>query len=106
MDVGRLIRETRVAEGLTQSQLAERMGTTQSAIARLESHRSNPRILTLRSAFAAMGRRLAVDGSEPVAPVDESLIVPHLALTPAERLDAFQASYRNMRSLMSGLRRG
>lgn len=36
VQVARLIRETRLAAGLTQRQLAQRIGTTQSTIARLE----------------------------------------------------------------------
>ena len=45
---------------LTQAQLAERMGTTQNAVSRLESGESDPRLDTLVRAARAMGRELAV----------------------------------------------
>ena len=42
MSGGSLIREARRRAGLTQQQLAERLGTTQSALARIESGRTEP----------------------------------------------------------------
>lgn len=50
----------RVRAGLTQEQLAQRMGTTQSAIARLESGRRMPGVRTLERLAAATGTRLVV----------------------------------------------
>lgn len=47
--------------GLTQEALAERMGTTQSAIARLEGGRVSPSVATLRRYAAAVGKRLRVE---------------------------------------------
>lgn len=41
-EVVKLIIETRIKEGLTQKQLAERLETSQSSIARLESGKGNP----------------------------------------------------------------
>ncbi len=48
----------RTAANLTQSQLAERIGTTQSAIARLEGGRQSPSVRTLRRYAEATGMRL------------------------------------------------
>ena len=45
---------------LTQEELAERMGTSQSAIARLESGRSRPSTTTLTKLAAATGTKLRV----------------------------------------------
>ena len=51
----------RAAAGLTQEALAERMGTTQSAIARLEGGRVSPSVETLRKYAKAVGKRLRVE---------------------------------------------
>lgn len=82
---GDLIREARRRAGLTQAQLAERAGTTQSAIARWENHRSAPSLDTVRRLIRACGLDLEV----AVVPYDDSDIAQaqRLArLTPEERL--------------------
>jgi len=50
----------RVRAGLTQAQLAQRMGTKQPVVARLEAGRRSPNIKTLRKLAAATGSRLVV----------------------------------------------
>ena len=45
---------------MTQAELAERLGTTQSAIARLEGGRVSPSFATLRRYAEATGTRLTV----------------------------------------------
>lgn len=50
----------RIGAGLTQAQLAKRMGTSQSVIARLEGGNSAPTLSTLRRYAAATGTRLRV----------------------------------------------
>ena len=50
----------RTAASLTQSELARRLGTTQSAIARLEGGRVSPSFATLRRYAEATGTRLVV----------------------------------------------
>ena len=54
--------KARVASGLTQAELAARVGTTQSAIARLESGtpKHSPSIVTLQRYARAMGYRVEV----------------------------------------------
>jgi transcriptional regulator with XRE-family HTH domain len=51
---------TRVRAGLTQAQLARRMGTTQSVIARLERGGRSPSVKTLRRLAQVTGSRLVV----------------------------------------------
>lgn len=48
----------RARAGLSQAELAKRMGTSQSAIARLESGRSRPSTRTLRKFAEATGMKL------------------------------------------------
>jgi len=50
----------RAHAGLTQSELASRMGTSQSAIARLESGRAKPSMATLAKLAEATGTRLKI----------------------------------------------
>lgn len=52
--------EARSRAGLTQHELAERMGTTQPAVARLESGRALPSTRTLERYARATGTRLKV----------------------------------------------
>ena len=58
---GELVREARKRAALTQAQLAERAGTTQSAIARLESGGRPPRIDTLLRIANALDADLHVE---------------------------------------------
>lgn len=85
---------------MTQADLAARLEVSQSAVARLESPRSNPRLGTLERTLAATGHALKVE-LEPVGypAIDESLLVSMLRLPPAKRLDYFVGSYRELRRL-------
>jgi ribosome-binding protein aMBF1 (putative translation factor) len=59
-EVGKMIRQLREARQLSQRKLAERMGTTQSVIGRLEGGGSKPTLATLERAAKALGLRLEV----------------------------------------------
>ena len=50
----------RIEAGLTQAELAARMGTTQSAIARLEGGGTRPTLETLEKLAGAVGQELVV----------------------------------------------
>ena len=50
----------RIEQKLSQKQLAERIGTKQSAIARLESGNSNPSIAFLEKVAKALGGKLQI----------------------------------------------
>jgi transcriptional regulator with XRE-family HTH domain len=103
VSAGSLLRAARRDAGLTQAQLAERLGWTQPAVARLERPGANPTVATLDRALRATGRRLT---SEPARPdVDETQIIERLRLTPADRLAVFERSQRNLRWLVAGARR-
>jgi transcriptional regulator with XRE-family HTH domain len=64
--VDALIR-ARAAAKLTQAEIAERMGTTQSAVARLEGGRGSPSIATLRKYAEATGTELKIAFVRPRA---------------------------------------
>jgi transcriptional regulator with XRE-family HTH domain len=94
-----IIRQARRSAGLTQAQLAERLGTTQSAIARLETRGSNPRADTLERAVAACGFDLALELRPRNSSIDETLVSRMLRVPPGERLMNFERSYANVREL-------
>lgn len=58
--LSRALIQARVSAGLTQQQLAKRMETTQSVIARLESGRTRPSTQTLERLAAATKTRLII----------------------------------------------
>jgi transcriptional regulator with XRE-family HTH domain len=99
MAPGSLIRTARTAAGLTQTELASRLGTTQAAVARLERTGSNPTVATLDRALQATGHRLELGAAPRNSSVDESLIAQNLRLEPAARLRAFQSSQRKLAPL-------
>jgi transcriptional regulator with XRE-family HTH domain len=67
-ELARALIEARAHAGLTQEQLAERMETSQSAVARMESGKSLPSARTLERFAKATGTRLRIS-FEPEKPV-------------------------------------
>jgi ribosome-binding protein aMBF1 (putative translation factor) len=68
---GRLVRELaeqRQAAGLSQTEVAARMGTSQSAVARLESGTADVRASTLERYAAAVGSEITWKLNRPVEP--------------------------------------
>jgi ribosome-binding protein aMBF1 (putative translation factor) len=59
-DLAKLVIRLRALEGLSQDELARRMGTTKAAISRLESGRHRPTVETLRRLAEALGGRLTL----------------------------------------------
>ena len=105
MDPGALLRDSLDAAGLTQAELAQRVGTTQAAIARVERGRVSPTVRTLQRLLAATGHELALAATPARAGVDESLIARQLRLSRAERLKAFEAGYSDVRRIAGAARR-
>jgi ribosome-binding protein aMBF1 (putative translation factor) len=60
--------EARTRAEMTQEQVAQAMGTTQAAIARLESGRTKPSTRTLERFARATGMRLRISFEEPTNP--------------------------------------
>ncbi len=70
MDAAELIVEARKRAGITQTELASRMGTHQSVVARWETGKTQPTLETVIRAVEAAGLELTVriSGSEPNQP--------------------------------------
>jgi transcriptional regulator with XRE-family HTH domain len=98
-DPSSLLKETRRQAGLTQAQLARRLGVSQAAVAKLEQPGANPTVDTLDDALWATGHRLTLDAPVRRPGVDESLIRQHLELSPAERLRGIETMYAQARML-------
>ena len=64
-EVARQIIRLRMDHGLSQEALAERVGTTKSAISRLESGQHAPNLATLEKVAAAFGGHLEIAFSVP-----------------------------------------
>jgi len=64
-ELARAVIEARTRAGLSQADLARRMATTQSVIARLESGRTRPSTRTLAKLACATGTRLRI-AFEPI----------------------------------------
>ena len=104
MQGGELIREARKRAGLTQTELGERLGTTQAQIARWESGRTSPSFRRVVEAVRACGLDLGV---RIVTPDDQhALLIDHsLRRTAAERLDRLAQSHASLASLVANARR-
>src|SRR5688572_18236482 len=100
LDTGGLIRRSRLHAGFTQKELASRLGTTQSAVSRLEQGHEEPRLARLASILAACGVRATLTLT-PDDGVDRAQIRQQLALSPAERL----ASVTNVSRFVAAARR-
>jgi transcriptional regulator with XRE-family HTH domain len=94
-----LLAEARRSRGLTQAELARRLGTTQSAVAQLERTGTNPTIATLDRALRAAGHRLALSAAPDRTGIDETLLARNLRMTPAQRLIAFETAHSEVNGL-------
>ena len=99
MTPGQLVREARRSAGLSQQALASRIGTTQSAVAGLESDRYSPRVATVERALRACGQELNLSAAPKKSSIDETLVAANLRFTPEQRLLGFERSYANVREL-------
>jgi transcriptional regulator with XRE-family HTH domain len=75
--VARFVIQRRAELGLTQEQLAERMGTSHSAISRIESGQHRTSVATLERLAEALDARLVIgfETASPDAPVTELVSV-------------------------------
>lgn len=104
MSAASLIRTARTEAGLTQAELARRMGVQQPVVARLEREGSDARFSTVVRALEAAGQGIYVEAARRPQ-TDEAQIAAHLRLSPADRLRTFERSYANVRELVARARR-
>lgn len=86
MKGGLLIKEARRRAGFTQKELAERLGTSQSVVARWESNARSPSLETVAKAVRACGFDLSIS----MPRYDEQDIAQaaqNVRLAPQQRLD-------------------
>lgn len=76
-EVARLVILLRTRAGISQEELARRVGTSKSAIVRLESGRHQPTVETLRRIAEAFDSRLVIrfESRRPPEPPGEALAV-------------------------------
>jgi ribosome-binding protein aMBF1 (putative translation factor) len=91
MKGGSIVREARRRAGISQEQLAARLSTTQSAVARMERGRTEPSFARVVEAVRVCGldllpRLLEVDDA------DWSVASANLALTIDQRVEQHQAA--------------
>lgn len=83
---GHILRERRLANGLTQKQLAIRTGSTQPAISRLERDEISPTFETFERLFQVMGEEAELVVRRPDGQYDRARLASLRARPPAERL--------------------
>lgn len=103
MKASDLIRAARRRAGFTQSELAARTDTTQSAIARWEKGGVEPSLATLTRLVRACRMELRVELID-ADPGESSLIERNLNLTPTERLDQLVRTVNFIRAGRAALR--
>lgn len=58
--IGMMIKEMRLANGMTQEQLAEKLDTKKSVISRMENHSEDIKLSTLQKVASVFGKQLRV----------------------------------------------
>lgn len=90
-----MIRQARRRHGLSQRQLARRVGTQQSAISRLEADKNSPSVETLNLVLNAMGECLQLT-AEPLPRDYDPAHLRATAARPAEERLALGISWNRM----------
>lgn len=115
MGMAAVVADARLRAGLSQRELAHRAGTSQSAVARIESGAVSPSVETVRRLVGACGFELQLSlvpasAADPVVAaykrdVDRTLLRENLRKTVEERLadvEAFRKSAERLRQAVAG----
>ena len=115
LPVTQAILEARLAAGLSQRELADRVGTSQSAIANLELGLTNPTVATLERCLAATGFALKVElvplslndavVERYMRDVDRTLLRQNLRLSVDERIHSLGEWQENSTLLQAATRK-
>lgn len=73
MEAGPALREARIGAGLSQSELAARVGTSQATISAYETGTKQPSFATFHRLLAATGSRLAIERDGRTEPTERQL---------------------------------
>jgi transcriptional regulator with XRE-family HTH domain len=97
ISVAPIIRRVREAAALTQRELAERAGTTQAVVSRIESGHASPSVEMIQRLAHAAGYELRLECAprrvvDPVVEaykpgVDQTLLIEQLHKTPQQRIN-------------------
>ena len=116
MEIGAIIAAARTRAGLSQRELAQRAGTSQSAVARIESGAVSPSFATAQRLVTACGQELRLSlapagTSDPVVDaykrdVDRTLLRENLRKTVEQRLAQMEAFRKSAERLRASVARG
>ncbi len=107
MKVSELVKRARTQAGLSQRQLAEIAGTSQSQIANYELGKVSPTLDTLERIVEACGYTLRMRlGSKELQDSDANLVDKHLAMNPEARVDFVKKMNRFYRAGLSARQLG
>jgi transcriptional regulator with XRE-family HTH domain len=98
-----LIAEARKRAGLTQAELASRLGTHQPVVARWETGRTKPDFVTVQRATRAAGFELSVTLT-PADDHDVVLIHREIGFAPHERLSRMVSAVHALASMEAATR--
>ena len=96
-----MIREARKRAGLTQAELAARVRTTQSSIARLERGATTPTFERITELVRACGFDLSVRMTPTDDDHDWGLLHQNLRLSPTQRIEKAKKALRFARDLQA-----
>jgi len=105
MDVGALIRTTRETAGISQRELAQRAGTSQAAVAKIEAGKTSPTVRTVDRLMGEMNRRVELTGEWIDSGVDRTQIAGALLVSPEVRLSRAASFARSVMQMQKGTMR-
>ncbi|HEX7323053.1 MAG TPA: helix-turn-helix transcriptional regulator [Mycobacterium sp.] len=84
------LRDARLHKGLSQSEVAARIGTTQSAVARFESGTADPRLSTVQRYAQAVGAHLGARAADSLPSLQRTAVEVQDSLNRGELGDGFR----------------